>query len=137
MKRLTTLVLGVILASTVGFAGPPALAAAGDDIPDVKVKVRSVTLNGYTGNIVVRARVKCTQVVSGVGTAAWGASALQDLRASAGEAIECDGEGRRTKLVLDPRKGRFHPGQVGMTIGWTAFGSKAAEAESQSFTTRV
>lgn len=137
MRRLITLVLGVVVASTVGFAGTPAQAGGHSDIPRVKVKIRSVTLAGYTGNIEVRARVKCTPVVSGVGTAAWAASARQDLRASAGAPIECDGVRRRAKLVLTPRNGGFHPGRVGMTVAWTALGSKSAEAESQSFTTKV
>lgn len=137
MNRIATLVLGVSLASTVWLSATPALAGSADDTPDVRVKIRSITLNSYTGNIEVRSRVKCTQVVPGVGTAAWGASAYQDIRARAGATIACDGVGRRTKLVLAPRKVGFHPGRVGMTVWWTAFGSKAAEAESQSFTTRI
>jgi len=137
MKRLLTLIVGALLASALALAGTPAQAATVDDIPHMKFKIRSITLNGYSGNIEVRVRIKCTQVVAGVGEAAWGASARQDLRAKAGEAVECDGVGRRTKLVLDPRNGSFHPGEVGMTIGWTAFGSTAAEAELQSFTTTV
>ena len=137
MRRLVTLAVGVVLASAVGLAGTPAQAGTAHDVPHVKLKVRSITLDAYAGDILVRVRAKCTPEKPGVGTAAWGASARQDVRASAGETIECDGVGRRTKLVLDPRKGWFHRGEVAMTIGWTAFGSSSAEAESSSFTTKV
>lgn len=137
MKRLASLSIGVLIAAAIGLSGSPAHAAAVDDTPSVKLKVRSITLDPYTGNIEVRVRVKCTRAVPGVGRAAWGASARQDRRASAGEKVTCDGVRRRTSLILDPRNGQFHRGEVGITIGWTAFGSMSVVGESQGFTTTV
>ncbi|HEX5016899.1 MAG TPA: hypothetical protein VFX15_04875 [Actinomycetes bacterium] len=114
-----------------------ARAGAGDDVPNVRVNLRSITLDGYTGNIVVVARVRCTQQVKGVGTASWRATTVQDLRARAKAPIPCDGERHRSVLQLDPRQGRFHHGDVNMSIEQTAEGSKVVEIESRSFTTTV
>ena len=112
-------------------------AAAADDVPNVRVKIRTISLDGYTGNIVVAARVRCTQKVDGVGSASWNVKAVQDLRARAGAAIECDGVTRRSVLQLDPKHGRFHPGTVNLTVEQTAVGSRFVEIQSSSFSTTV
>ncbi len=114
-----------------------ALAGTTSDVPDVRVKLRSVTLDGYTGNIEVRTRVRCTQTVPGVGTASWRTSATQDLKASGSAEITCDGVGRRAKIVLDPSSGRFHPGEVGMTLDYFGVGSTGAVGGGRVFTTVV
>jgi len=117
-----------------GLSAAPARAGV-DDIPTVRVNIRSIAIDGYTGNIVVRARVKCTRQVKGVGTASWNVKAVQDLRAQATAQIPCDGDRRRSVLQLDPRRGRFHPGQVNVTVTVTRVGSKTAEVDSRSFDT--
>jgi hypothetical protein len=134
-RRLTT-VAGASLLATIALSGTTASAAT-DDVPDVKVKIRSVTLDGYTGNVVVVARVRCTQTVEGVGAASWGATAVQDLRARASAAIPCDGDRRRAVLQLDPKRGRFHAGTINMSVEQVAIGSTSAEVQSSSFTTRI
>jgi hypothetical protein len=112
-------------------------SAATDDVPNVRVKIGSITLDGYTGNVVVAARVRCTQTVDGVGTASWHVQAVQELRAQAGAAITCDGVRRRAVLQLDPKHGRFHPGKVNLTVEKTAVGSRTVEIDASSFSTRV
>lgn len=138
MKRLmSALALCAMAASAAIVPSGTALAGTTSDVPEVRVKLRSVTLDGYTGNIEVRTRVRCTQVEPGVGTASWRTSALQDLKASGSAEIACDGVGRRAKIVLDPRDGRFHPGEVGMTIDYFAIGSTAVGGAGFSFTAVV
>ncbi|MCZ3387942.1 MAG: hypothetical protein LH645_02195 [Actinomycetia bacterium] len=132
VAALTTLVMAAALVPS-----GSALAGTTSDVPDVSVKLRSVTLDGYSGNIEVRTRVRCTQVEPGVGTASWRTSATQDLKASGSAEIACDGVGRRAKIVLDPRNGRFYPGEVGMTIDFFAVGSTGAIGTGSSFTTVV
>ena len=112
-------------------------AAAADDVPNVRVKIRAISLDGYTGNIVVAARVRCTEKVDGVGSASWNVKAVQELRAHAGAAIKCDGVVRRSVLQLDPKRGRFHPGTVNLTIEQIAVGSRFVEIQSSSFSTTV
>ncbi|MFL6178541.1 MAG: hypothetical protein ACJ74E_01665 [Actinomycetes bacterium] len=112
-------------------------AAAVDDVPTVRVKIRAISLDGYTGNIVVAARVRCTEKVAGVGSASWNVKAVQELRARAGAAIKCDGVARRSVLQLDSKHGRFHPGTVDLTVEQTAVGSRRVEIQSSSFSTTV
>ena len=135
--RLAVALLSTLVASSALVPSGTALAGTSSDVPDVSVKLRSVTLNGYSGNIEVRTRVKCTQVTAGIGTASWRASAAQDLNASGSAEIACDGVGRRAKIVLDPRDGRFQPGEVGMTLDYFAIGSTGAVGNGSSFTTVV
>ncbi len=138
MTRLgSAIAVCAVAASAALLPSGAALAGTVSDIPDVRVKVRSITLDGYTGNIAVRTRVRCTQVVPGVGTASWRTSATQDLKATGGATITCDGVSRRAKIILDPRDGRFHRGEVGMTIDYFAFGSTSAVGEGSSFSVVV
>jgi hypothetical protein len=121
----TLMVSGVLSAST---------ASAGlDDVPFARVQVRSLTLDGYTGNVLVVARVRCEQKIDGVGTASWSVNVVQDLKAKAKGSIECDGVRHRAVLLLDPKRGRFAPGAVNVTITVIRQGSKFAEVESASF----
>lgn len=134
-----TILLGLCAVATSIALLPTGSALAGgtSDIPEVRVKIRSVTLDHYTGNIEVRTRVKCEQAVAGVGTGRWRASAFQDARAAGSADITCDGVGRRAKIILDPRVGRFHPGAADITIDSLAFGSTSGTFESTSFTTEL
>lgn len=136
-RRLTVAALSTLVVASALLPSGSAFAGTSSDVPDVKLTLRSVTLDGYTGNIEVRTRVRCTQVVPGVGTASWRTSAAQDLKASGSAEIVCDGVGRRAKIVLDPRNGRFQPGEVGMTIDYFAIGSTGAVGTGSSFTTVV
>lgn len=137
--RISTLSVAALVATLAlgGLSGAPASAGVVDDVPTVRVKVRTITLDGYTGNVVVVARVKCTPVVTGVGSASWSVKAVQDLRARASAPIECDGERRRSVLQLDPKRGRFHRGIVNLTLTQTAVGSQVVEIQSSSFATEV
>ncbi len=119
--------------STSGLLSAAAASAAIDDVPSARVNIRSITLDGYTGNIVVVARVRCVQKVEGVGTAIWAVNAVQDRKAKASAPIKCDGVRHRSVLQLDPKNGRFHPGEVNMTVTLTRVGSTAAEVGQSSF----
>ena len=132
MKRIIHLALVVASVALVALSAVPA-SAAKSDAPDLRWKLRSVTLDGYTGNLVVKARVRCT----GKGTASWTALAVQDLRARGTAPITCDGQGRRSKIVLDPVRGRFHPGTVAMDIALGACGKHTCTGSGQSFSTTV
>ena len=137
-RKVATLVASMSVgALTIGALGAAPATASVNDVPSVRVNVRSIEIDGYTGNIVVRARVKCTRTVKGVGTAFWNAKAVQDLRAQATAQIRCDGDRHRSVLKLDPKRGRFHPGSVSMTITVTRVGSTFAEVDSRSFDTVV
>lgn len=136
-RRFTVAALSTLVVASALLPSGSALAGTASDVPDVSVKLRSVILNGYSGNIEVRSRVTCTQAVPGVGTASWRTSAAQDLKASGSAEIACDGVGRRAKIVLDPRDGRFQPGEVGMTLDYFAVGSAGAIGTGSSFTTLV
>lgn len=125
-----------LLAAAVSMSGllPAATASAGvNDIPSASVTIRSITLDGYTGNIVVVARVRCVRKVEGVGSATWAVNAVQDRKAKASAPIKCDGVRRRSVLQLDPKNGRFHPGEVNMTVTLTRVGSTGAEVGQSSF----
>ena len=134
LSLATTTLLATLSMSGIGMG--PAFAGV-DDVPTARVKVRSVALDGYTGNLVVKAGVKCTRQVKGVGTASWNVKAVQDLRAQATEQIRCDGVRHRSILQLDPKRGRFHSGLVNLTLTVTRIGSTFAEADSRSFDTVV
>ncbi|MGB2839958.1 MAG: hypothetical protein WBC76_09015 [Actinomycetes bacterium] len=132
MKRL---VRAVLLASLTGLVLLPAtpVSAARADAPEIRWKLRSITLDVYSGTITVKARVRC----SGRGTAEWSARAVQDVRARGTAEIICDGQRRRSKIMLDPANGSFRPGPVSFDIGLVACGKKTCTASGQSFTTRV
>jgi len=132
MKRL---VRAVLLASLTGLVLLPAtpVSAARADAPEIRWKLRSITLDVYSGTITVKARVRC----SGRGTAEWSARAVQDVRARDTAEIICDDQRRRSKIMLDPANGSFRPGPVSFDIGLVACGKKTCTASGQSFTTRV
>jgi hypothetical protein len=114
-----------------------AASAAVDDVPTVRVKIASTSLDGYTGNVVVFARVRCTPAVAGVGSASWMVQAVQDRRARASAPIPCDGIRHRSELQLDPKRGRFHRGVVQLTVQQQAVGSHTSEISSSSFSVTV
>jgi hypothetical protein len=92
---------------------PLSPASAATTEPTVLVKLRSVTFDAYTGNVTVTARVACSDADAGT----WSARLVQDVRARGAAAITCDGEKRRSRIVLDPAKGRFHSGPAELTYG--------------------
>jgi hypothetical protein len=136
-RRWAFLLAALVAALAVSSLTAAPASAGVNDIPTARVNVRSIAIDGYTGNIVVRARVKCTRQVKGIGTASWSVKAVQDLRAQATAQIPCNGDRQRSVLQLDPKRGRFHPGQVNMTITVTRVGSTSAEVDSRSFATVV
>ncbi len=132
MRRLVR--AGLMAAAVALLVLPAAPASAGqNDAPDIKWKLRSITLDGYTGNLIVKARVRC----DGKGTASWTTIAVQDLRARGTAPIICDGNGHRSTIVLDPAKGRFHPGQVAIDIALVACSKDFCTVSGESFATTV
>jgi hypothetical protein len=110
-------------------------ASAGDtsNVPNATFRVKDVRINGYTGNIIVAARVSCT----GTGTMTWSAQAQQDLSAAGSKDVPCDGVKRRSRIALDPADGRFHPGAVSLIVGYVVCGPTACQATGQSLDTTV
>ena len=139
LSRRAVFVMAVVAVASTTLLSPltSTASAAVDDVPTVRVKIGSVALDGYTGNVVVVARVRCTQTVDGIGSASWHVHVVQERRAQAGAPIACDGLRHRATLQLDPKRGRFHPGQVNLTVEQTAIGSRTIEIQSSSFSTTV
>ncbi len=132
MSRVRRVGVLVALAGLVLLPAAPASASKAD-VPELLWKLRSVSLDNYTGTITVKARVRC----DGSGTAAWSARALQDVRARGTAEITCDGQRRRSKIVLDPANGFFRPGSVSFDIGLVACDRTSCTVSGQSFTTTV
>lgn len=86
-------------------------SAATAPLPETVLRVKTIDWQPRTGNVEVTARVKCT----GKGSFQWGVALEQRVRARASSNVACDGRGSRSTLVLDPRNGRFHPGEAVMT----------------------
>ena len=64
MRRLSrALVLPALLCALLLPVTP---ASAGDtsNVPDATFRIKDVRLNGYTGNIIVAARVSCTGIIT-------------------------------------------------------------------------
>lgn len=108
-RKLTGAAVVAIATSVLPLA--PASAATAD--PTLLVKVRAVTFDAYTGNVTVKARVACSNADSGT----WTARLVQDVKAKGAAPIVCDGEKRRSRIVLDPAQGRFHSGPAELTYG--------------------
>ena len=105
------------LAAVVGVLAVPTLSALPANastapLPKTVLQVKAIEWVPRTGNVEVTARVKCT----GSGTFWWGATIEQRVRARNGSNVACDGDGYLSTLVLDPRKGRFHPGASDFTL---------------------
>ena len=100
------------MVASLALAAPPAAAAAAP-LPTTKLRVTSIDWIPRTGNVEVTARVKCT----GKGRFTWEVRIDQRVRARASARVPCDGDAFRQTLVLDPRKGRFHPGRAGFMLG--------------------
>jgi len=133
MSRLFRALVLPALLSALLLPVTPASAGARATVPDATFRVKDVRLNAYTGNIVVKARVRCT----GTGTMTWSAQAQQDLSAAGSKDVPCDGVKRRSKIALDPIDGRFHRGAVSLIVGYVVCGPKVCEAFGQSLDTTV
>lgn len=112
-------------------------SAAVDDVPHVRVNIRSIELAAYSGAVSVLARVRCTPEVDGVGTASWSVKATQDVRARATAAIPCDGKRRTVGLRLVPKNGRFEHGALDVQLSTLAEGTNSAEGTATFFTTTI
>ena len=76
-------------------------------LPKTVLKIRSIEWQNRSGMVEVSARVKCT----GRGTFSWQVSLAQKKARDKGSAnVPCDGDGFRSTIVLDAKRGRFHPG---------------------------
>lgn len=135
--RSSVLVLSALISFSALLPSSPALAENASDIPDLRFVVRPASLDLRSGNIAVRIRVTCTQTVPAVGTASWYARAVQHVTAKGSAVITCDGVPHRSTIVLDPRNGRFHPGNVGLDLQFVAWGSTTGIAEGRSYSTVV
>jgi hypothetical protein len=111
----------------------PAAAGNKANVPHATFGVKDVRLNGYTGHIIVKARVSCT----GTGSMTWSAQAVQGLTAAGSKSVPCDGVKRRSRIALDPVYGRFRPGPVSLIVGYVVCGPKTCQAFSQSLDTTV
>lgn len=99
----------------------PAFAAAAP-LPKTVLKVKSLDWQPRSGNVEVTARVKCT----GKGTFRWDVGLEQKRTKARGSArVPCDGDGFLSTIELDPRNGRFHPGDALFTHGSITCGSDA------------
>lgn len=133
MSRIARALMLPALLATLMLPVTPASAGDTTNVPDATFGVKNVRLNGYTGNIIVVARVSCT----GTGTMTWSAQAQQDLSAFGSKDVPCDGVKRRSRIALDPADGRFHPGAVSLIVGYVVCGPKACQAFGQSLDTTV
>ena len=124
---------GLVVALAGMLMTPMDPASAGSDTPDVRWKLRFVSLDPYTGDVTVKARARC----SGEGTASWTAVAVQDVRARGTAQITCDGQGRRSKVILSSDKGAFRHGPVSLDIAVVACSTTACTVSGQSFTTTI
>lgn len=90
----------------------PALAA---DLPDDRLRLKSVTLIPSTGTVAVTVRARCT----GHGTMSWQTSLRQNgQRNRASTDVPCDGIARTSTVPLAPGNGRrFHTGDALFTFG--------------------
>lgn len=110
---------GATLAVVAGLTGVPAGAAsAGTEHgePTVRIGIRAVAFDAYTGNVTVKARVACDNADTG----SWNVRLTQEVTARGSAPITCDGERHRSRIVLDPAKGRFEPGPADLTYGAVA-----------------
>jgi hypothetical protein len=99
----------------------PASAAAAS-LPKTKLNVKSVDWHNRTGTVAVTARVKC----KGKGTYSWQVSLTQHHARDRGSAkVPCDGDGFASTIVLDAKKGRFHPGPADFAHGSITCGEDA------------
>jgi hypothetical protein len=96
----------LLSAGTAGAASP---ARTSSSLPKTVLKIRSIDWQQRTGSVEVSARVKCT----GRGTFSWQVSLEQKKARDKGSArVPCDGDGFRSTIVLDAKRGRFHPGSA-------------------------
>jgi hypothetical protein len=111
-----------IVAAVLAALALPALPAAAAPLPKTVLKIKAIDWQPRSGDVEVSARVKCT----GKGTFRWDVGLKQKRAKASGSAkVPCDGDGFRSTIVLDPRSGRFHPGEALFTRGSITCGSDA------------
>lgn len=111
-------VRAALLSAVVAAIALPALPASAvtAPLPETVLRLKSIHWQHQSGSIEVTARVKCT----GDGTFEWGSTIDQgDSRARNSSNVPCDGDGYLSTLVLDPKRGRFHPGKAEFTLEHT------------------
>lgn len=119
VTRRAALLLAVIAVLVV-----PAFPAAASTapLPETVLHIKSIDWQPKTGNVAITARVKCT----GVGTFQWAAAVAQgNLRVRNSTSVPCDGDGYRSTLILNPRNGRFHPGDAELTVQQIVMGGSS------------
>jgi hypothetical protein len=111
--RLSAVASAVLMASAVALASPAAAAVPGPAVSHLHFQ----WVPG-TGNVHAVADITCGRHVT---DGRWSVSLAQHgAAASASTRVRCDGHKHRMRLVLDPRRGRFHPGNTLMS--WTTSG---------------
>jgi hypothetical protein len=127
VRRIIALAGALALSLAAFGLAPVAQASEG---PSLLVQLRSVEFDAYTGNVTVKVRVACSNAES----ASWNARLVQEVRAKGSRAIPCDGERHRSRIVLDPVKGRFTAGPAELTYGGSACDSTGCVISSASVT---
>jgi len=106
MTRLSRLgpaaAIAVASLTSIGAAAPAQAATF-----SLQVKVVSTDWVPRTGNLAVTARIDCSRRVT---SASWAVKVRQRVPAKGLEKISCTGEPQLLTILLDPKKGRFHPG---------------------------
>lgn len=123
---LSVTIAGLALTSTPAFAATAPL-------PETVLRLKSIDWQPRTGNVEVTARVKCT----GKGIFRWDVTIDQRVSAHASTRVPCDGDGFLSTLVLDPRNGRFHPGEAGFTLGQIVMNDDAGIGSATYRTIRI
>jgi hypothetical protein len=118
MRRVTRATATTLLLALVASIGViPMTSASATFLGPTLSKVRYEWMP-RTGVVKVTAKVRCRKVER---NAHWGFELTQGkTTAQDRNTVRCDGELRRSTLVLDPRKGRFHPGRA---VAWQSAGA--------------
>jgi hypothetical protein len=113
MPVVLALAAGLATASTMALAAPAEAATSGPTVRDMTFR----WIPG-TGSVHVLATVKCSPQVYRAGvTFELGQSGVG---AKASRHVRCDGRAHHLTLILDPKKGRFHPGHA--DLSWSTRG---------------
>ena len=112
MTRLTRLGLAAAVAATsltaLGIAAPAQAAGSG-----LQLKIVSYNWVPRTGDLEVTAKVDCPRQIW---NASWALKIQQRVSAKGLQKISCTGKTQRLTLVLDPKNGRFHPGEATLEL---------------------
>jgi hypothetical protein len=113
IARFGAVVSALAVASAITMTAPASAAVHGPLVRDLHFR----WIPG-TGAVHAVADITCGKNVS---NGRFSVSLGQDSAgATASTRVRCDGLQHHVRLVLDPKRGRFHPGQAGMS--WTASG---------------